>query len=92
MLFGVQQFTGSYAPSTPVRPVSDVDISKIMIMGSPDGGKAVLAAQFISRLSRKLDSYYNKSIGSPAPDYADCGVAPTAASEAVIQALQRLRL
>jgi len=60
-LFGVQHFIGSYARSTPVRPVSDLDIPMVMPMGE---GKTEAALALVEILATKLNRYYDKTTGT----------------------------
>lgn len=57
----MQYFTGSYARSTPVRPVSDLDVSITMTTGS---GKTSAFLGLAEILATKLNKYYDKVTGT----------------------------
>jgi hypothetical protein len=58
----MEYFTGSYARSTSVRPVSEVDL--VVVLGPPGVGKTRRIAELAERLTTKLGKYYDKTTGT----------------------------
>jgi hypothetical protein len=57
----VEYFTGSYARSTRVRAVKDIDV---LVLVGTGAGKTMHLAEVARRLTTKLDKYYDKTTGT----------------------------
>lgn len=89
-LSAVEYFTGSYARSTPVRPVTDVDV--VVIAGDPGVGKSRILAEVAERLTTKLEKYYDKTTGTVVDGVPDLPGSRPDTFKIAVQAIKRHRL